>query len=151
MARNKEILLRQYELIVNSSLQLTSWRQTANNFYLSVNAGLLALTSFFLGDSSLLTSIIVCIIGFVISVLWHQTVSYYRQLNTAKFKVILKLEKQLPVRLFAEENKHFKQKMRNEITLIESWIPALFAIAYLIILFIKILPTLTLVFSKFLG
>jgi len=137
MARDKETLLRQYELMVNSANQVTNWRQTTNNFYLAVNTTLLAVATYLYG-SAFTTSLIVSLIGIAISFLWHQNINYFRKLNEAKFKVIHRMEKDLPVAMFHLEYEHLKTQGSSS-TQIEKNIPILFAIAYGVVLLLQLL------------
>ena len=133
-----EQLMRQYELMVNSSLQVTMWRQGANNFFLAVNSALLAFATY-LYSISVFTGILIGIVGVAITILWHNTIGYYRSLNKAKFLVIQEIEKQLPISMFKSEEGHFSKEKRKIATSIESKIPILFAIAYIILIVVLIM------------
>lgn len=128
-----DLVMRQYEILVNSTIQVTNWRQFANNFYLSVNTALLALATY-LYNFSLLTGVVIGLIGLTITALWHETIQYYRSLNSAKFKVIDEIEKQMPIPMFRLENEHFVKEDRKNATWIESKISILFGIAYILII-----------------
>lgn len=141
MTKNDQILLRQYELLVNSAIQVTAWRQTTNGFYLTVNTTLLAVASYLLGSSPF-TAQVIGIIGVVVSFLWYQNINYFRNLNSAKFKVIHQIEQKLPVPMFKLEDDIFKKEKGKSSAQIEKWVPLLFALAYGIVLVLPILPWL---------
>jgi hypothetical protein len=132
MGTEQEMIFNQYELMVNSSLQLTSWRQGANNFFLAVNAALLTIAAY-LYSLSPLTGIVIGGMGIAIAVLWHSTITYFKALNKAKFSVIEEMEKQLPIPMFKLEYSHFKKENTKIATQIECGIPWLFGIAYLLV------------------
>ncbi|OPY37887.1 MAG: hypothetical protein A4E35_00942 [Methanoregula sp. PtaU1.Bin051] len=132
MDPQQEMIFRQYELMVNSSLQLTNWRQGANNFFLAVNAALLTIATY-LYSLSPLTGIVIGVIGIAIAVLWHSTIIYFKALNKAKFNVIEEMEKQLPIPMFHLEYSHFKKENTKIATEIECGIPWLFGIAYVLV------------------
>ena len=132
MEPQQEMVFRQYELMVNSSLQLTNWRQGANNFFLAVNAALLTIAAY-LYSLSLLTGIIIGLMGVAIAVLWHSTIVYFKALNKAKFSVIEEMEKQLPIPMFQLEYSYFKKENTKIATQIECGIPYLFGFAYFLI------------------
>jgi len=132
MESASEQLMRQYELMVNSALQVTTWRQSANNFYLAVNTALLTIAAY-LYNILPNTGIIIGLIGMAITVLWYDTIRYFRALNKAKFLVIHEIEKQLPIAMFQLEDQHFSKEERKRATSIESKIPILFGIAYLVL------------------
>ncbi len=138
MESQPEIIFRQYELMVNSSLQLTSWRQGANNFFLAVNAPLLTIAAY-LYSFSPLTGIIIGLMGVAIAVLWHSTIVYFKILNKAKFWVIEEMEKQLPIPMFQLEYSQFKKENAKIATHIECGIPWLFGTAYVLIIFLNVL------------
>lgn len=129
----KELILKQYEIIVNSANQVTSWRQTANKFYLTVNTTLLAITTL-LSKTNPFTGIVTSLCGIAISILWGQNIDSYSKLNKAKFKVIHEIEKQLPVQMFKIEYDHYVKDERRDVSEIEKTIPWLFAIAYGVVL-----------------
>lgn len=133
-----EQLMRQYEIMVNSSLQVTAWRQGANNFFLAVNSALLGFATY-LYSISLFTGILIGIVGVVITILWYYTIGYYRSLNKAKFLVIQEIETQLPIAMFKREDDHFLKEKRKIATSIERTIPILFAIAYIVLIAILIM------------
>ncbi|MGD0081172.1 MAG: hypothetical protein ABSB80_11080 [Methanoregula sp.] len=137
-----EQVMRQYEILVNSSIQVTIWRQSANNFYLSVNTALLALAAYLYSFSSA-TGIVIGVIGLATTALWHETIQYYRSLNKAKFSVIAELEKQLPVPMFQLEDERFVKEDRKKATWIESKISILFGIAYILIIIVHIYRIIT--------
>lgn len=132
-----EQVMRQYEILVESTIQVTNWRLSANNFYLSVNAAFLAIAAY-LYNFSLLTGVVIGLIGLATTILWHETIQYYRTLNKAKFRVIHEIEKQLPIPMFHLEDEHFVKEDRKKATWIESNISILFGIAYVLIIIVHI-------------
>jgi hypothetical protein len=138
MEPTQETIFRQYELMVNSSLQVTNWRQGANNFFLAVNAALLTIAAY-LYSLSPITGIVIGAMGICIAVLWHSTIVYFKALNKAKFSVIEEMEKQLPIPMFQLEYLHFKKENTNIATHIECGIPWLFGLAYVLMIILNIL------------
>ncbi len=86
-----------YKLAVEMADRISARRGIANSFFLSVNTGLIAL----LGASDLRWYVPVAGIAFCVT--WWALLKSYRELNAAKFEVILKMEEQLPARLFGDE------------------------------------------------
>ena len=138
MEPDQDIILRQYELMVNSTFQVTNWRQTANNFFLAINTTLVAIAAY-LYNFSPSTGIIIGVIGIGITILWYETIHYFRALNKSKFTVIHDIEKKLPIMMFSMEYDHFRKEKREIATQIECKIPCLFAVVYLAIIVILIL------------
>lgn len=77
--------------------RISARRMIANTFFATVNTGLLAL----LGDGGL--PCYVSLAGVVLSFVWWALLKSYRDLNSAKFKVIHEMEKRLPVKIFDDE------------------------------------------------
>jgi hypothetical protein len=78
--------------------------------------------------------IIIPIAGLLVSLAWYSMVRSYKDLNSAKFKVIHELEQHLPAAVFAYEwhhCEHGKGKAYTPITHTERWIPGIFAMVYI--------------------
>ncbi len=133
----REHLLEQYKLYVDSASQISDRRTSANNYLLTVSTTLVTL---FALSASLVNAhllhVALAVAGVLVCVTWFVLIRSYRDLNTAKFAVIHELEQQLPVSLFAYEW-HLAQRGRGKayrpLTHIEPFIPALFAILFVII------------------
>jgi len=138
MKKDDEILLRQYEKMVDTTIEVTNWRQNTNNFYVTVNTGILAIAAYLYGNTTG-TGQIISLIGIAISALWHQNICYYRTLNAAKFRVIHEMERKLPIAAFTKEHAYFTEINPHSATKIERRIPYLFAAAYIIALIPTIL------------
>ena len=138
-----EQLMRQYEILVEITTQVTNWRLSANNFYLSVSTALVALATY-LYNLSPATGIVIGLIGLAMTILWYETIHYYRSLNKAKFTVLNELEKQLPIPMFRLEDEHFVKEDRKRATWVESKISILFGIAYVLIIIVHIYKIFTL-------
>lgn len=86
-----------YQLAVEMADRISARRGTANSFFLSVNTGLAAL----LGSTEMRWYVAVA--GMVFCATWWALLKSYRELNTAKFEIILAMEERLPVRVYADE------------------------------------------------
>ena len=142
MQKNNAELLTQYELMVNSATQVTTWRQTTNGFYLTVNTALLAIITYFYGSATTAGRIIIPLIGIVVSAIWHQNIDYFCKLNKAKFEVIHEIEKNLPIAMFKLEHEYYKKENTRNATQIEKGIPYLFAIAYMLVFLFQLIISL---------
>ena len=91
--------LEQYKLCVEMADRISQRRQTAHAFFLTVNAGLIALLGWVLpADAGTLQSIWLVIVGLagtVLSGTWLLLIRSYRNLNRAKFRVIQQMERKL--------------------------------------------------------
>jgi hypothetical protein len=100
----KKRLHSTYEMLVEMTDRVSSRRQTANSFYLSVNAAIVAATSYInsLGESKLNTAI-VALGGIAVAFLWRRNIDSYRDLNSGKFKIIEKIENEMPFNPYNSE------------------------------------------------
>ena len=140
--RNEEIygdsfrsdLLDQYKLYVQSAENVSARRVASNHYLLTLNAALVALyglqsANFGQGYWTLL----VPLIGIPVSLLWYLNIKSHVDLNRVKFDVIHKLEEHLPAAIYKYEwqlAQEGKGKSYRAVTIIERWIPILFAVLH---------------------
>ena len=78
------------------------------------------------------------LLGVALCALWNINIRSYRQLNTAKFKIIHEFEQQLPLAMYDREwevlGKGEDSKKYLQLTRVEQMVPFLFAIPYLLLL-----------------
>lgn len=96
-------LLDQYKLYVEMADRVSSRRQTANSYFLSVNSAILAFVGYVTDSDSGGYLWLLSVAGMVLSVLWFQIITSHRDLNTAKFKIIHQIEQRLPLSLYDAE------------------------------------------------
>ena len=97
-----------YKLYVEMADRISSRRQTANSFFLTINSAIVALVGYVNLVSSqtsaaFLFYALVAIAGMILSYLWYRLVLSYKQLNSGKFKVIHAIESMLPLRPYDAE------------------------------------------------
>jgi hypothetical protein len=111
--------LELYKLAVEMADRVSARRAVSNSFFLTVNTGLTA----FIASSSLRWYVAGA--GLVFSVTWWALLKSYRDLNSAKFQVILDMENQLPIRVYGSEWDMLKRepvKLALKRETIRSWI-----------------------------
>lgn len=86
-----------YKLAVEMADRISARRGLANSFFLTANTGVVAL----LAGGAVRWSLAVA--GILVSVVWWALLKSYRDLNTAKFEIILAMEERLPVRVYGDE------------------------------------------------
>jgi hypothetical protein len=98
-------LLEQYKMYHESAEKISSKRQTANSFFVTINTAIIALVSYLHLGSSTSNNYywIVALAGVAITYMWYRLIRSYRDLNSAKFKVIHEIEKKLPLSPFDAE------------------------------------------------
>lgn len=146
-------LLDIYRLAVEMADRVSARRTTANNFFLALHGSLAAVVALLgiqpgaaaaqgAGSHNVVPTIVIGVAGILLCASWWLGLRSYRDLNSAKFKVINKLEEQLPARIFTEEWQHLK---RDEISwwrgryaeqgTVERVVPFIFAALYAFAIF----------------
>lgn len=131
----EEHLLEQYKLYVDSSQKVSDKRITTGNYLLAVNSSLLTV----FGIAAMLHTdalwlVVIPVAGLVVCYAWFSLVVSYKNLNTAKFRVIHELEDYLPAALFRYEWHCCEMgtgKAYKPVTHHERWIPLILAAVYL--------------------
>lgn len=138
-----------YKLTVEMADRISARRGTANAFFLTLQSALVTLAGVAHPASSqggLVTVdrfglVMLSIVGLVLSSTWWLLLRSYRDLNGAKFKVILVMEEQLEAQPFGDEWRYLKDdpvKKRllaryAELNVIERIVPVIFALLYVAI------------------
>ena len=140
----QEILLKQYEIFVKTADDITVRRLQTNKFYLAILLGLFTIAGFLNknGMTGILNQqiilILISIIGIALSAIWYVNIESFKLLNTAKFKVILEMEKELPCQCFGKEWDYRvgedESKAYPILTKIEKFLPLMMGVIYLMIL-----------------
>ena len=89
-----------YKIYLEMADRISSRRQTANSFFLSINTAIIAGTGYVkfssIGLSNDYFVIIVGVSGILICYIWYRLIRSYKDLNSGKFKVIHEIEKICP-------------------------------------------------------
>lgn len=134
--------LEQYKLYVEMTDRISARRNTANVFFLSLNTTIIAGIGLSLEKIETLRPswlIVFPLIGILIFCLvWWWLIRSYRNINSAKYKVIGKMESSLPFSpYYKEEWKELGEgkdiRKYLPLTAIEQWIPIVFGTMYLIL------------------
>lgn len=114
-----EQLLELYKIMVASSEQLIQRRQITNGFFITIIGAIIGATGFavkekIITDSTALVLVLPTLIGLLMCRSWGNLIENYGKLNTGKFKVIHKIERQLDAQIFAAEWVALGKGMRKE-------------------------------------
>jgi hypothetical protein len=148
--RNQELfqihLMEQYKLYVEMADKISERRNLTNGFFLTLNTLFITILGFLFEKVNQLTSnfggYLYIFIGLLLCLMWWLILKSYRDINSAKFKVIGQLEEKLPSSPYwlAEwEELGQGRKLRKYFPLshLEKFVPLIFSILYLsFILFI---------------
>jgi hypothetical protein len=144
-------LLEQYKIYIEMIDRLSARRVLVNNSFITMmGAGAIAFAAapqHFQGVFGVLLQLGLTVVCVLLAIMWRSTISYYRDLSHAKFKVLYEIEELLPAQLFKMEWKHLqaaqradrKKASRGQATM-EMRLP-LIAIAIAAIGFLTVLPT----------
>ncbi len=132
------VLVEQYKLYIETTNATSSTRIQANTFFLTINTTLVGfvvgVVEFSQQPTIPLWIIFVCIVGMFLCIAWFALLRAYRNLNSARFQIIKKIEKKLPANIFAREweialDERPKRRYIRQ-TYIEQSVPIGFAILY---------------------
>ena len=133
-----EHLLEQYKIYISAAEKISDRRQKANEFFLALNTGLVALLSFVAaratqGETSLIVGLS-SIAGMTMCYLWYRILLSYKGLNGGKFKVVHVIEQRLPLALYDTEwemlGRGEDKKLYWPFTHIELFVPWIFMSIY---------------------
>lgn len=127
-----------YKLYVEMADRISERREKANSFFLAVNTTLIAVLGLslpsesdkILAERSPALAVVAAIAGSTLCVLWWRIIASYRQLNSAKFKVVHAIEDRLPIKPYEAEWRAVKRgresKLYLPITHVERFVPWVF-------------------------
>jgi hypothetical protein len=129
-------VMEQYKLAVEMADRISARRATANGFFLTVQTTLLALMAVKGLDRAWVAAG-----GIVLAGTWWLLLRSYRDLSSAKWKVIQAIEEQLPVQPFADEWGYLKRDPVSwwrpryaELGFVERLVPAVFGLLFIAII-----------------
>jgi len=105
---NTQLKIEQYKIMVNSTEKVTDQRMKVNNLFFTITSSILSV-ALILGKTysfvplSVLAMTILTLLALMTSYFWEKLVSSYGKLNTGKFKLINRLEKELRTNMFDDE------------------------------------------------
>lgn len=129
-------LFQQYKAYLRNIDSLENRRWMVNNFFSSINIGLIASLGILIRFGGTVEShdqtwaTAGCVVGMLISLLWLQTIISYRSLASVKWGIVLEMEDRLPLKIHKVEWGILKNKKHRKFTHIESIIPGIFILLY---------------------
>lgn len=132
-------LLEQYKMYVEMADRISSRRNLANVFFLSLHTSILAGIGFTLKELDIvllkgaIPFVLCCVL--LLCLVWWWLIRSYKNLNSAKYKVIGLMEEQLPAQAYVSaewkalgRGKDYRKYL--PFTMIEQWIPVAFVALY---------------------
>jgi hypothetical protein len=141
-----EHLLEQYKIYIIAAENISDRRQKANEFFLGLNTGLVALLGFVATKTTVtevtLLVIAAAVAGITMCYCWYRIVLSYKGLNSGKYNVIHAIEQRLPLALYDTEweavGRGEDKKLYWPFTHIEWRIPWIFIAIYVLLLVFSI-------------
>lgn len=130
-------LLEQYKLYVQSAENVSARRLASSQYLLTLNTALVALYGFqSAGFGKSYWTLLVPVIGALVSLIWFSIIKAHADLNHVKFKVIHEFEEHLPAAMYKYEwqlAEGGQGKTYRTVTTRERWIPGLFAVLHVVL------------------
>ncbi len=105
---NRELLIEQYKMMVNSTEKVTEQRLKVHNLFFTVTSTLLSL-SLVVGKSlgftkaGIVGMLVIAAMVYITTFFWQKLIESYGKLNKGKFQIIDQIEKQLQTNMFERE------------------------------------------------
>ena len=134
---DKKILLEQYKVLLESINKLNDIREGANNWWVTSNAALLSIISYFRTIQEIEGSqrqvflwTIICI-GFILCYSWLSSILAIKKTIDKRNKMLLEFEKYFPAKTFTFSVPYIEGEGRkNSLTLKEAIVPLLCLVGY---------------------
>jgi hypothetical protein len=145
-------LVEQYRLYVEMADNISERRQGANSYFLTVNTAVLAFVGYVTTNDTSDYLWLLGVAGIALSFLWYRLIRSYRDLNTAKFRVVHQIERRLPARPYDAEwialGRGKDSKLYKPVTHVEIGVPWVFLALHAFV-FLRTVPwsAITSIFS----
>jgi hypothetical protein len=137
--------LEQYRIYIHVFNTTSERRLKSNEFFLAINTAIMGILGYLEAKGPIEKPLIFTLVPFVgiaICYCWYQIIRSYKQLNSAKFKVIHSAEKKLPLALWETEWELLGQmkdpKKYRPLSSLEKYIPVIFTVLYILIFFANV-------------
>lgn len=141
MPDSTDAKLALFELYLETAEKVTDRRAQANSWMLSVNSAIVALYGYLQGDNPAFDATgkaawlwAIPAAGAIVCVAWTVLLQSYRQLNRAKFAVLMEIEADLAAAPFRREREIYRAARRLPLSNIEICIPACFVLLYAVMI-----------------
>lgn len=152
---DRQLKIEQYKIMVSSTEKVTDARMKVNNLFFTITSSILSV-AFVLGKTysfiplSVIAMTVLTGLALLTTFFWEKLVNSYGKLNTGKFRVIDRIEKELRINMFEEEWRILTQEIDYEPnTKTETRIVTRFRIFIFITLTIETIYLLYELFQKF--
>ena len=133
-------VIEQYKVKLMDLGNIGSRQASMTAYYASIVSALVGVFAFkdrSLSEIDLSVLIMICGAGFLVSVLWFASLTFFRALFRAKLQVLKDIEKTLPFHTFEQEFELMKKSGNASWLWIERLVPAVFALFFLSLLVVR--------------
>jgi hypothetical protein len=135
LEHNDNLLFKQYKFLMEMSNDLCNRRDSNIKFYATISSIIVGLTSYLITNNyPLIILLIPVILGIPFCYIWYRHIADYKELNSAKFKVINHIENYLPAKGFTIEWDLINHDKYKGLTYWDKVTPLLFMFILIIIL-----------------
>ena len=132
-------VMEQYKLYVDMADRTSNRRSLANTFFLTLNTAVFTLVAAFWAnrppDSAMRAWLVIPLVALLAEcVVWYAILRAYRQLGSAKWRVVGALEERLPASpWWRAEQRDLDHEQRSylRLSLVEQTVPTIFAVTYI--------------------
>jgi hypothetical protein len=130
----------QYKIYLEMTDRISSRRQSANSFFVTINTVLVTLAGYAKSatNADIFFYAVTSIAGILICYIWYRLVLSYKNLNSAKFKVIRAIEADLPYKPYDAEwvavGEGKNKKLYHPFTSLEMRVPWIFCALHILVL-----------------
>lgn len=116
---DRALKIEQYKIMVSSTEKVTDARSKVNNLFFTITSTILSV-SFIIVKTyefkliSIAATIVMTILAFTTTYFWEKLILSYGKLNTGKFKLVDRLEKELRTNMFEEEWKILTSEIKYQ-------------------------------------
>jgi hypothetical protein len=150
---DRVLKLEQYKMMFESTQKVTEQRLTVNNLFFTLTASIISVAAivgktFEFSVTGTIGMLLLTILALIVTYYWEKLINSYGRLNTGKFKVIDKIEKQLRTNMFEDEWKillndvKYESNTETEKNIVKNFRMVIYVVVvaelvYLIVLFLK--------------
>lgn len=133
--------IEQYKAKLTDLGNIGSRQASTTAYYASIVSALVGVFAFkdrSLSEIELSVLSMICGAGFLVSVLWFSSLTFFRSLFRAKLQILKDIEKTLPFQTFEQEFELMKRSGNASWLWIERLVPAVFALFFLVLLLARV-------------
>lgn len=116
---DRQLKIEQYKIMVSSTEKVTEQRLKVNNLFFTITSSILSVAlvlgkAFGFSIAANIGILVLATLSYIVSFFWEKLINSYGNLNTGKFRIIDKIEKQLRTNMFEDEWKVLKDDLKYE-------------------------------------